>query len=71
MELSCQALNPRRIVFFPIPRHLKFLDDQTYYQWVDEDAIMSNMTIEHDPIRKNYLLDPLDAKSLDNVVVKS
>ena len=31
---------------------------------------MSNVIMEYDPVRKIYLLDPIDAKSLDEAVGK-
>ena len=53
------------------PEHLKFHYDQTSCKWVDLDSIMSNVTMDFDPIRKMYLLDLVDAKSLDEFVEKS
>lgn len=35
--------------------HLLFRYDQTYCKWVD-----ANLILEYDPIRKLYLLDPID-----------
>ena len=57
--------------FSPAPRHFKFHYDQTYYKWVNVDSIMSNVTMEYDPFRQIYPLDPVDAKSFDEFVGKS
>ena len=52
----------------PSSRHLKFLRDQLNSKWVDANSIMSNVTMDYDLVRKIYLLDPIDAKSLDEFV---
>ena len=38
--------------------------DQTYCEWIDVDSIMSNMTMEYNPVRIIHFLDPIDAKKL-------
>ena len=55
----------------PTLRHLTLYNAQTYCKWVDANSIMSNVTMEYDPIRKIYSLDLVDAKSLDEFVGKS
>ena len=55
----------------PIPWHLKFHYDQTICEWVDANSIMSNVTIEYDPVRKINSLDLVDAKSFDGWVWKT
>ena len=57
--------------FSPTLGHLKFHHDQTNCKWIDAYLIMSNVTMENDPVRKIHLLDPIDATSLDEFVGKS
>ena len=38
--------------------------------WVDVDSIMSNKTMEYDPIREIFSIDPIDAIVLDEFVKK-
>jgi hypothetical protein len=55
----------------PIPWHLKFHYDQTIYKRLDANSIMSNVTMEYDPVRKINSLDLIDAKSFDECVWKT
>ena len=52
----------------PAPRHLKFQYDRIGCKWNNAYSIMSNVTMEYDPVRKNFMLDPIDAKNLDEFV---
>jgi hypothetical protein len=36
--------------------------------WVDACSVLSNNTMEYDLVRNIYLLDPINAKSLDGFV---
>ena len=56
-------------LFPPTPGYLKFYYDQLDCKVVDAYSIVSNVTVEYVPVRKMYLLDPIDAKSLDEFVV--
>ena len=57
--------------FSPALGHLKFHYDQKGWIWIDAYSIMSNMNMEYDMIKKIHLLDPIDSKSLDEIVGKS
>ena len=41
------------------------------FSWVDVDSIMSNKTMEYDPIREIFSIDPIDAIVLDEFVKRS
>ena len=58
----------RMYYFSPAPRYLESHYDQTNCKRIYANSIMSNVTMKYDPIRKIYLLNPVDAKSLDEFV---
>jgi hypothetical protein len=53
-------------LFFQCSMSPQIYYDQTNCKWVHANSILLNMIMEYDPIRKFYLLDHVDAKSLDH-----